>query len=179
MKIFNLMLTLAIVCLLTNCEPTDSDVVRAEMIPSIETYGPGEFSPQIGGFITPQRANEKLTKMLDRREKLLDAGWEMEGVYGNVFGIEKFEEFIQKAKALNADGRSGDERITAIRIYQAIGTSEINGVMKEHKDLFLIPVQKNGEDYINVHNVSSVSNARSVNESVIFNSSLPCPSACP
>lgn len=170
------MLTLALIASFGfQCSETVHD--EASMFPSGEIeYGPGDAHPDQGEFITHARANEKLSAYLDLRAEYLAEGKEIESVYGYVFGLNKFKELIARIDAENLN-RSPENQLTGIRIYNALTTREIDGRQTSYKDVFLIPVEKDMSDIVDVHNFHA--DARVAEDAPIMNNSLPCPQTCP
>lgn len=171
------MLTLALIASFGfQCSETVHD--EASMFPSNEIkYEPGDAHPDQGEFITHARANEKLSAFLEYRERNLAEGKELEGVYGYVLGLNKYKELIARIDAENLN-RSPENQLTGIRIYNALTTKEQDGELHTYKDVFLIPVQKDMNDMVDVHISGSLS-SRTNDETPILNNSLPCPDECP
>ena len=158
------------------CSETVHD--EASMFPSGEVeYGPGDAHPDQGEFITHALANEKLSAYLNLRAEYLAEGKEIEGVYGYVLGLNKYKELIARIDAENLN-RSPENHLTGIRIYNALTTKEEDGKLITHKDVFLIPVEKDMSDIVDVH-IPVVSTSRTNEDPSILNATFPCPQSCP
>ncbi len=131
----------------------------------------------MGSFISLEKANVELTNMLDQRAQDLAEGRSIELAYGSSYGLNKVKAFLDGIRAENLK-RSGDEKLTKIRVYQSLKNSTINGSLTLHKSILFMPVQNNLEDLINIHDLDA-NGIQIENPAMILNDGRPCPPDCP
>ncbi|MCR9251688.1 MAG: hypothetical protein NXI20_14780 [bacterium] len=141
--------------------------------------GRGDYTPnlEIGTFIEFSNAKTKLDNLMDLRSEDLANNRTIETTYAFLFGLNKFKAFLDGIDSEN-EKRAGDELLTAVRVYLTLKNSFINGETMLHRDLFMIPVQQDYRDFLNVHEMPE--NGRTMNDpTLILNDGVKCPPDCP
>lgn len=141
--------------------------------------GRGDFTPNLetGTFIEFSNAKTKLDNLMDLRSEDLANDRTIETTYAFLFGLNKFKAFLDGIDVEN-EKRTGDELLTAVRVYLTLKNSPINGEAVLHRDLFMIPVQQDYRDFLNVHELPE--NGRTMDDpTLILNDGEKCPPNCP
>lgn len=145
--------------------------------PGTEGRGSVEFNLEIGTFIEFSNAKTKLDNLMDLRSVDLANNRTIETSYSFLFGLNKFKAFLDGIDSEN-EKRTGDELLTAVRVYLTLKKSPINGETMLHRDLFMIPVQQDNWDFVNVHELPEF--GRTMDDpTLILNDGVKCPPNCP
>ncbi len=132
---------------------------------------------EIGQFIDFDNAKLKLNNLKSLREQDLASGRKIETTYAFIFGLNKFKAFLDGIDTEN-EKRMGDEVLTAVRVYLTLKNSPINGETMLHRDLFMIPVQQDYTDFLNVHELPEIGRIDD-DSALILNNGWRCPPSCP
>jgi hypothetical protein len=94
-------------------------------------------------------------------------------IFGHTFGIQKLREFLLKMDLYNAGEIDDEDKIYGVRIYYGKSKrSDPDFPLPDEalRDVFIMPVKKNGEDLYRVVPLLA--------ENMILSGSRPCPNQC-
>jgi hypothetical protein len=129
-----------------------------------------------GDFISPDAAHMMLNDYHARR-RASDGNYDPENeIYGFTFGREKVRELLTKMDAFNKDNTDPKEEIIALRVYYGWKMDTV--LNTEHNDVFMIPVKRDSSKNIYPIDDNWDKDNSFVENSMILNMSLPCPTKC-
>lgn len=139
--------------------------------------GKGIDRSKTGAFILESDAKPKLTRF---REINSGIGSRRDiPHYAFAFGLDKLDSLVTRVKRINKRGglsNSDDKSLQGIRVYLIVSESNFNGTTTEHFDVMMVPVRKDGQDFVQLEK----KNLPFLNDedSVFLNTSAPCPDNC-
>jgi hypothetical protein len=99
-------------------------------------------------------------------------------IYGFTFKLGSFLEFVEDVKKINTTHR---DSIQGIRVYLSMKNDTIPGTnnLEQRMDIFLMPVDKNKKSIYPVDDcVYKEAKVLEEDDSVVLNTSVPCPNRC-
>ncbi len=115
-----------------------------------------------GEMISPDTAGAFLEDFLESISNPSQAA------YGHVFGLDKMQDLMSFIVSYNAS-KDPDDKIAGIRAYNCLDEGRETD---DKRDIFLMPVLKNGDDLYNLNNLPLDDNGG------ILGKPAPCPNYC-